>query len=120
VHLILTAAPRDSSARDQLPVRSQEFLGEILLQVEILCGFRLVDFVKNKRIRIVLPRGDVKSFHPRLRPNQRQIFSANRKLPAQGRTSVKVLFCAVSIHKETLADISASYSAVLPGHSGNT
>ena len=28
--------------------------------MEILCSLRLVDFVKNKRIWIVLSRGDVK------------------------------------------------------------
>src|SRR5215831_3494591 len=53
----------------------QEFLREILLQMEILCSLRLVDLVKNKRICIVLARGDVKGFHPRLRPNLRQVFA---------------------------------------------
>jgi len=53
----------------------QEFFREILLQVEILCSFCLVDLEKNKSIWIVVSRGDVKGFHARLCPNQRQVFA---------------------------------------------
>ena len=55
--------------------RRQEFLRELLLQVEILCSLRLVDLVKDNRIWIVLSRADVKGFHPRLRPNQGKVFA---------------------------------------------
>src|SRR6201987_3528316 len=41
----------------------------------ILCSLRLVDLVKNIRIWIVFSHGDVKGFHTRLRPNQRQVLA---------------------------------------------
>src|SRR5215468_7549381 len=43
--------------------------------MEILCSLRLVDLVKDKPIRVVFSRSDVKGFYPRLGPNQRQVFA---------------------------------------------
>jgi hypothetical protein len=43
--------------------------------MEILCGLGLVDLVENERIGVVLSRGQVKGFHARLCPYQRQVLS---------------------------------------------
>src|SRR5215472_4396629 len=43
--------------------------------MEILCRLRPVNLVENKCIGIVFSRGDVKRFHTRLRPHQRQVLA---------------------------------------------
>ena len=43
--------------------------------MEVLCGLRPVDLVKDKRIRIVLSNRQVKRLNTRFCPHQRQIFA---------------------------------------------
>jgi H+-transporting ATPase len=58
-----------------LLIRIQEFLSEVLLHMEILCGLRPVDLVEDECIRVVLSGGQVKGFHARLPPYQWQVLA---------------------------------------------